>query len=207
MSDIILVLAMSAMTVEILSYTVYARDILSRRARPSRASWLVWAPLCWLTVASNWQAGADLTLIKLVAMCFGVTLVAILAIRFGTGGCSWLDRLCMGLTLLGVLAWIETHDPTTALLLFILADLSAAMPTIDDAARQPDKDSRAAWSLGLLASALNLMVVEPQHWTLSWSGFGIWGFNVYLFLLNGLVAGLMLRPLLRPIFAAHEPLS
>ena len=39
-------------------------------------------------------------------MCFGVTVVAILAIRFGTGGWSWLDRLCMGLTLLGVLAWI-----------------------------------------------------------------------------------------------------
>lgn len=191
------VVAICATAIELSSYSVYVRDILLRGARPSRASWIVWTPLCWLTVASNWQAGADLTLIKLTTMCAGVTIVALLALRFGTGGWSPLDRLCMALTALGVAAWIQTSEPVAGLALFILADLAAAVPTLVDAARQPGKDSRAAWILAFAAATLNLGAVQAGHWTASWSGFGVWGFNVYLVLLNGAVAGLLLRPILQ----------
>lgn len=197
MQGVPLTLAIVATSFELLSYTVYVRDIVSRRARPSRASWIVWAPLGWLTLASNWQAGADLTLIKLSAMCLGVTAVAVLSLRFGTGGWSRIDRLCFMLTAIGIVLWLQTRDPVTALLFFILADVSAALPTIRDAMLQPAKDSRAAWSLGLVAAALNLVVVQPDHWSLSWAGFGVWSFNVYLLLLNALVVGLMFRPSLR----------
>jgi hypothetical protein len=193
MHGLLPMLAIVATTVELLSYAAYVRDILIGRARPSRASWIVWAPLCWLTLASNWQAGADLTLIKLTAMCIGVTAVAALALRFGTGGWSRVDRLCFALTALGILLWLQTHDPVTALVLFIMADMSAAVPTIRDATLRPDKDSRAAWSLSLVAAALNLAVIQAEHWSATWAAFGVWGFNVYLVLLDLLVVGLMVR--------------
>ena len=81
MQSMALVLAITAASIEVASYILYIRDIRSGRARPSRASWLIWAPLSWLTLTSHWQAGADLTLVKLTGMCLGVTAVAALAIR------------------------------------------------------------------------------------------------------------------------------
>lgn len=206
MQSTALILAIAATTVEVASYCLYVRDIRSGRARPSRASWLIWAPLGWLTLTSHWQAGAGLTLVKLSGMCVGITVVALLAIRFGTGGWSRLDKLCFAMTALGVVAWIQTREPVLALALFILADMSGAIPTVRDAARLPDKDSRAAWSASLLAAALNLCVIDSTQWTASWAGFGIWGFNLYVLLLNTLVVGLMVRRRARSLLASALPM-
>ena len=205
MFTLALILAIAAAAVELFAYVLYVRDIRSGRARPSRASWLIWAPLGWLTLASQWQAGGELTLVKLTGMCVGITAVAALAVRFGSGGWSPLDRSSFLITGFGVLAWIHTRDPVLALVFFILADIAAAMPTLCDAARHPDKDSRAAWSASLVASALNLTVIAPDHWTADRAGFGIWGFNVYLLLLNLLVVGLMGRRRLRAAFVRTLP--
>lgn len=201
----LVLLAIAAAAIEILAYVFYVRDICSGRSRPSRASWLIWAPLAWLTLASQWQAGGELILIKLTAMCLGITAVAVLALRFGTGGWSRLDRFCFLITALGVVAWVQTREPVLALLFFILADMAAAAPTVRDAALHPDKDSRAAWSASLVAAVLNLAVVPQDQWSASWAGFGIWGFNVYLVLLDGLVVGLMERGRLRAALAGAFP--
>ena len=168
-------LASTAMSVEVLSYSLYARDIRRGWARPSRASWLIWTPLSWLTLLGSWRAGGDTALLKLMAMCIGVSVIAALSLRHGTGGWSMTDRACLLLTAVGIAAWASTDDPVTGLLLFLVADITGAVPTARDVLREPDKDSRIAWMLTLVASGLNLAAIRPEFWLPSWQGFGLWG--------------------------------
>lgn len=170
--------------VEAVAYAIYARGILRGAIRPSRATWLIWAVLLWLTVASSWQGGAGAAVVKTVAMAFGVTAIAVLALRFGTGGCVCSDRACFGLTAVGIGGWTVSADPIVGLALFILTDAVGAIPTIRDLLRDPDRERPAYWLLCSFGCVLTLALVDAGGWSLSSHGFAQWSYPAYLLAVN-----------------------
>lgn len=187
-------IVVAATLLEITSYTMFARDIARGRARPSRMSWLIWTPLAWLFVAGCRDAGADATLYKLTTTAIGVSVVAAMAVRWGDGGRSRTDQVCLVLTIVGVAAWWRTDDPALGLALFIGADLAAVTPTLRHAWLRPDEESLRGWALTVAASALNLLAVPVDRWELTAAGFGVWGVVVDVMLINLAVLSLLARP-------------
>jgi hypothetical protein len=100
-----LTLASIAVTLELLAAGSYIRAVLRREIRPSRTSWLIWAPLEWLTVASTVQGGGGLALAKLPAGALRISAICLLARRYGTGGRSRTDAGCFALPLVGIGLW------------------------------------------------------------------------------------------------------
>lgn len=177
-------LSTSIILLEIVAYAVYARSVLRGEIVLSRASWLIWAPLLWLTVLSSWQGGAGEVLVKTLATAVGVTVIALLALRFGTGGWSRSDRLCVAVTLVGIGGWAVSADPVVGLVLFILADASGAVPTIRDVLREPGRERPAYWLICTLTCALSAGLIDaPAGW---WSerAFVDGAYPLYVTLLN-----------------------
>ena len=169
---------------EIVAYAVYARGVVRGEVVLSRASWLIWAPLLWLTVLSSWQGGAGMVMVKTLTTAVGVTVIAVLALRFGTGGWSRSDRVCFVVTLVGIAGWAISADPVVGLALFILADGVGAIPTIRDVLRDPGRERPAYWLICTLTCALSVGLISAHAW--SWSGhaFVEWAYPLYVTLVN-----------------------
>jgi hypothetical protein len=173
--------------------------------RPSRTTWLIWTPLAWLTVAGSVEAGAGATLVKLVASALGVTAIAAIGLFRGTGGRTGSDLLCLALTGVGLGVWSLLDDPVIGLALFMIADISGAVPTLRDTWHDPRKEIPEPWLLGLAGSAVNLTLVDPSAWAAGFGGFAIWGFPVYLAALNAGILALIARRRLAGSSAIGRP--
>lgn len=192
----------AVLAIEAAAYAIYAHGIVRGRIVPSRATWLIWAPLLWLTVASSVAAGTEAALVKTLATAVGVSVIAVLALRYGTGGWSTCDRACFAVTALGLAGWALSADPVVALALFILADATGAVPTIRDLLRDPRREQPAYWLLCGVTSALALALIEPGGWSLTPCGFAQWSYAAYLLLVNTAVLLAMAgrpAPRVRPV--------
>lgn len=188
-----IMLTVAIAMLEIATTACYLRAVARGETRPSRTTWLIWAPLAWLTVASSVEAGAGATLVKLVASALGVSAIAALALFRGTTGRTPSDLACLALAGAGVGLWSVLADPVLGLVLFMAADVAGAVPTLRDTWRDPRKEAAAPWLLGLAGSALNLALVDTAAWAAGAGGFGIWGFALYLAALNACILALIAR--------------
>jgi hypothetical protein len=75
---------------------------------------------------------------------------------------SRFDWTCGALSLLAVILWQVTGNPTMAIVLSIAADALAAMPTIVKGWFNPQSESVAAYALTGIGAVIALLTVE--HW-------------------------------------------
>ena len=154
----------------------------------SLASWTIWAALGWVGFAAQLQLGATvgaMLLAPVAAVSTAVAVGALRARRFAPPPeeVSWqrtVDIICaIGAAL--ALAALVTATGRQALLLTIVTDAIAAIPTYTAAYREPDSLPTAPFTAGA-ASAVLTLAAAP-----SW-GFDDAGYAVYLYVMcRGLV--------------------
>lgn len=154
----------------------------------SLASWTIWAALGWVGFAAQLQLGATvgaMLLAPVAAVSTAVAVGALRARRFAPppDEVSWqrtVDIVCaIGAAL--ALAALVTSTGRQALLLTIVTDAIAAIPTYTAAYREPDSLPTTPFTAGA-ASALLTLAAAP-----SW-GFDDAGYAVYLYVMcRGLV--------------------
>lgn len=164
----------------------YVRSILAGRTKPNRASWWIWALIGCAIAASYKASGASATFwIALVYAAMSLT-VALLSIRYGTGGASALDLCCLAGCLLSLWLWWRLRSAPAALYLNICMDALGMLPTLRKVWRDPRSEDRLAWSIASLAAGMNLFAIDsprPQ----------VWLHPLHAFLGNGLIAALLFR--------------
>ena len=99
------------------------------------------------------------------------------------------DAGCGVLSLIALAAWAVTGRGNVAILLSILADFLAAIPTIRKAHRFPHTEHAVAFLSGVAGSAITLLTIKGEDW-----GFASVAFPVYILLDSGLIACLILVP-------------
>jgi len=154
----------------------------------SLASWTIWAALGWVGFAAQLQLGATvgaMLLAPVAAVSTAVAVGAVRARRFAPppDEVSWqrtVDIVC-GIGAALALAALVTSTGRQALLLTIVTDAIAAIPTYTAAYRDPDSLPTAPFTAGA-ASAVLTLAAAP-----SW-GFDDAGYAVYLYVMcRGLV--------------------
>jgi hypothetical protein len=171
----------------LLGYVPYIATILLRKTVPNRATWFIWATLGGIVAMSYWASGASNTLWVAVSHFVGQSVIALLSIRFGEGGWTSLDRLCLFGTAISLLSWLIFSSPLAALTISLIIDLLGAIPTLRKSFLEPEKEDLLTWGIFLTASTLNLLIVGQ------WK-FSLVSYPLYLFLLHFLIITLILRP-------------
>jgi hypothetical protein len=181
------VLGMGAGFFSILCVVPYIITILQGKTRPSRATWWIWFVLSSAISLSYYSTGATTTIWLPVCGGLGQLVVALLSLKYGEGGWSRFDRVCLMGVGISLLLWWGFNAPFVALLCNLIIDLLGAMPTILKSYREPEKESLLTWSLYLIGSILNLLAIE--HWSI-----GLAMFPLYIFFVNASIVGCILRP-------------
>ncbi|HEX2525174.1 MAG TPA: hypothetical protein VHL31_02595 [Geminicoccus sp.] len=107
-----------------------------------------------LAVGGGWSAGVP------VVLAIGMTVSAVLSMRFGIPCLfSLFDQVALAVTLLGLLAWVVFGAPLVTLLSLLMIDGSAMMLNIRKVWRFPDSEAPGPWTVTVTSDVVNLFAI------------------------------------------------
>ena len=79
--------------------------------------------------------------------------------KHGVGGWSKIDIACLVISLIGIVLWQMTNNPTLGLAAAILADFTGTVPTILKTWKRPETEIREYYGMDTLAGILSLFAL------------------------------------------------
>jgi|SRR3989344_1776081 len=183
--DYKIILGIVATVIGFISYIPYFVDILKNKTKPHIFSWLSWGLLTGIAFfaqvvkgggPSAWVIGSG------AILCF---LVIVISFFKGEKNITKIDWFCLGCFILGVLLWKLTNDPLFALVLSVITNLLAFVPTFIKSYRKPWEETMSLYFLSALKWAITLAVITSYS-------FATIIFPLSLFLTNGLFVVMVL---------------
>lgn len=158
MIDYKLALGYLTILLAFISYIPYIRDVLENKTKPHAFSWLIWSVLSAIAFAAQFVkhggAGAWVTGFTTVA-CL---VIFLLALRKGTRDFPVIDWVCLALAGISLLTWWLMKDPTVSVIIIIITDTLAFIPTFRKSYRNPFEETATLfviyffiWILALFA--------------------------------------------------------
>jgi hypothetical protein len=179
----------------------YARDTVRGNTQPNRVTWMLWAVAPLIAFAAEVTQGVGLNSVLALTVGLGPLMVVIASFMDpkAYARVTPFDAACGVLSLVALVAWAATGRGNVAILLSILADFLAAVPTIRKAYRRPHTEHAAAFLSGVAGAAITLLTIKPEDWS-----FASVAFPAYILLDSALIASLILVPRPRPSAVARD---
>jgi hypothetical protein len=182
------------------------RNILSGtpgKTEPSKASWIIWVALDVITAIGMYVEGSLNG--QITAAVIGGSMVAILAMKFGTSDWTRLDKGCLGGAFLGIILWKVFGDAVAGIITCQIVMFIGSLPTFSSAWKDPGRENKTAWTLFWLSCVAALIAIpgltlevtfnEPMHFFLA--NLKHTAQPVTFFIIESIVIGILLiRPLL-----------
>jgi hypothetical protein len=164
----------------------YLGEVIRGQVRPHWLTWGTWSLIAIVALAANLAAGGG----GLVAIPFGVVTIGTIGVFI----CSLQTRdqeapisaIVPALVVLGLVAWLLLADPLLAALAAVIADASAALPTVRRTWRQPSSEPALLWGFGSLAGLCSIGALAQLH-------LATLVYPIYLFAFDATMTALTLR--------------
>ena len=140
-------------------YFPYFKDIISRAAKPERASWFIWVILGSIAFFSQLAEGAGFSLWLVAMDTLGGIVAFILAVIYGTGGLKKRDYIGLVIAGLGLILWYFTRHASYALIITILVDFVGTVLNIIKSYEDPGSETLTVWLCVALAGLLTMISV------------------------------------------------
>jgi hypothetical protein len=165
--------------IQIVGIWAYIRDMLRGRTKPNRITWLGWATSPLIAAAAALSSGAGWSVLP--TFMTGLLPLIVFTLSFFVKKAYWklghFDYFCGIFSVLALVSWYLTSNPAIAVVFAILADGSAALPTIVKAWKHPETETPLAYFLGVVAVLTTFAAVSTVN-------FASLGFPVYLVIIN-----------------------
>jgi len=166
------------------SYT-YIRDTLSGKTKPNRISWLMWSVAPFIGMAAALSANADYWVTVRVFLSGFLPLLIFFA-SFLNPKSYWkltlFDIICGACSVLALIVWLIIDSPQAAILLAVIGDGFAALPTIRKAWKFPETETGITYFAGFVSVVL--IIPSIPVWNIENSAFQIYLLiaNAFLFI-------------------------
>lgn len=158
--DYKIVLALISVSMTLVGYSFYFKDIFAKKTRPHAFSWLVWASLTAIAfagqVSDNAGPGAWVTAITATIsfIIFG------LALKLGEKNITKSDKLSLGAAIFALMFWFFTKDPLLSVVVITIVDFLGFLPTIRKSYRKPYEETLIHYVLAGLKFVLSILALE-----------------------------------------------
>jgi hypothetical protein len=174
------VIGIIAVILTFIAYIPYYRDILKGKTHPHIYSWSLWGLLTILLVALQIKGGAGpATWVTAAAglLCAGVVL---LSLKDGKKDITTSDTLIAFLSLIAIGFWLIANQPVISIILVIIADMLAFIPTVRKSWHKPYSETLSLFVTNAIRFFLALAAVE-KYTFLSASWITAWAMGNVLF--------------------------
>ncbi|OGN28092.1 MAG: hypothetical protein A3A33_04100 [Candidatus Yanofskybacteria bacterium RIFCSPLOWO2_01_FULL_49_25] len=180
--------------ITVVGSSIYIRDTLRGTTKPNRVTWSMWAlaPILGTVVALSAHADPWATSRTFLA---GFLPLVVFIVSFFNPRAYWkltfFDLACGFISLIAIILWLTINSSGAALLLLVIADAFACIPTIRKAWHHPETETGTVWLIGIVA----VLLVFPSIpvWNIENSAF-----QIYILIANITLAFSALR---KQIFA------
>jgi hypothetical protein len=169
------VLAISGAVINFVACLGYVRAILKGEATPNRVTWSLWALVPLIAGAAQLSSGVGISTLVVLSVGAGPACVVLASFVRGTG--SWqlgpFDYACGACAVAALALWAVSGDPVTAIVLSILGDFAAALPTLRKAWLAPATENRPTYLISFAGMILGILSIQQVT-------FAAYAFNAYL---------------------------
>ncbi len=177
-----------------LSILLYIISILKGKTKPHRTTRFVVFVIVFVgTLALYFNNNLPSFYLYLV-YCIGNFIIFLLSLKYGMGGRTQVDLVCLIISGIGIVIWQLTNNPLLALLSSILANIIANIPAFIKTYKYPETET---WIYYFLGASANVVILFAQK-TLNFSSYV---FPVYFVLFNLVFVLLILRSRITKLFS------
>src|SRR5579872_4394329 len=155
-------LAIAGSAVNFAACLSYVRAILKGEAAPNRVTWFLWALVPLIAGVAQWRAGVGISTLVVLSVGTGPACVVLASFVRRTG--SWqlgpFDYICGACALAALALWAVTGEPVTAIVLSVLGDFAAALPTVRKAWLAPLTENRPTYVIALVGMISGILSVR-----------------------------------------------
>lgn len=142
-----------------ISYPPYIVAIFKGKAKPERASWLIWSVLTAMGFFTQLAVGATHSLWLPGIQGIGVIIVLVLSIRYGFGGLLKRDVITLIAAAATLLIWFVTKNALLAVYLTVLMDAMGGWLTVLKSYEHPESEALSTWALSGTGGFFGLLAV------------------------------------------------
>ena len=152
----------------VISAIPYFVRAYQRKIEPNVTSWSLWSLIGLALLLTYKSSGAEANVWPAIFGFTNPTIIALILIKHRG---QWkkpgrVDKLCLVMGVLSLISWVFIHNQKSlvqfALYIAILADAFAAIPTINDVWREPQKDRPFPWAMFAVAYGLGVFAIEER---------------------------------------------
>lgn len=166
-------LGIIAVALTFIAYIPYYRDIIRGKTHPHIYSWSLWGLLTVLIVALQIKGGAGIaTLVTASAglLCIGVV---VLGLKHGKRDITLSDTIVAILGLVAIGFWLIVNQPVISIILVVVADMLAFIPTVRKSWRKPYTETLSLYVTNTIRFGLALLAVMTYSilsslWIAAW---------------------------------------
>lgn len=162
----------------------YMIDIVKGRARPARSARIMLLLLICVTLFQQHGLGTGGALSLTIGEVIISVMLLGLALKYGVGGLTKLDKICYALLVIDLGIWYVTKNDLLALHLSILADTVAFWPTLHKTWHDPKSETAIFFWAGVIAPLFAIAAeANPTYSTLV--------FPIYISVVNAVEVALI----------------
>ena len=164
----------------------YSLSTVRGRVRPNLVTWSMWAAAPLIGFFAQLDSGVGLPAVPTLAAGVGpLTVVATgLITRHNLARLGLSDLLCAVISVITLAFWLGLKNAPLAVFLAVMADATAALPTIRKAWREPDSENLLFYVLVGVGATLTLLTITTWEPT-------SWAFAAYMLALSVLLVGIV----------------
>ena len=155
----------------------YIRSILNGKTKPHQFSWFIFAIMNAIVTISQYLKGGRASVLISLTFLISNIVILVLAFKRGTRQTSKFDMLLLALSLITIIAWAVTKNPSVAIWLTVLIDIFATAMIVLKIKNYPSSEAPYAWFIGTAAyifsclsladKKLGILYVRPIYGVLS----------------------------------------
>ena len=164
----------------------YIFDTIRGKTKPNRVTWLIWAiaPVIATAVALSDGVGWAILPAFMSGFCPFLIFLASFFNKNSYWRLSGLDYACGALAVASLVFFAVSRDTVLTIILTILVDTFAAIPTLIKSYKYPETESGLFYAIGMLTQATGFIAMQ------TWS-FSEYAFGIFVFALNAVLAVLI----------------
>ena len=125
-----IILVVIASLLAIVGNIHYLRDVIKGRVKPHPYTWFIWTIVSCVVFFGQVAKGAGIGAIPTAFSEVFTVIIFVYSLKYGFKNPPRIDKYFLALALLGLIPWFITKNPTISVIIVVLIDLVAFVPTL-----------------------------------------------------------------------------
>ena len=156
-------LAIIAALLAVVGNVPYLRDIVKKRVQPHPYTWFVWSIVSCIIFFGQVAKGAGIGALPTAASEIFTVIIFLFSLQYGFKKIRTIDTVFLMVSLLGIIPWVLTKDPTWSVVIAVAIDLCAFIPTIRKTWASPGTETPLLFATNVFRHILMLFSLQAYN--------------------------------------------